>query len=232
MAFLIGFFWLLFAIVGVQLFKSSFKRTCVWYENIEAIPGTFPPDGQNYTWNIAPENIQLCGGHINATTGEPYPWLNANLEKGTRHAKGYLCPVHSICLEGQNPYNGTVSFDNVFQSLQLVFVIMSSNTFSDLLYMMTASDYLAAALCKLICGSFHQYSLNAYSLRRGDSCIESLVDESGKLENAAECFDTDDTSLLLLSRLHFRSFVRKAKQALSPLMSSKWSQILLSISRY
>ena len=147
MAFLIGFFWLLFAIVGVQIFKSSFRRTCVWYEKIDTVRvNQF--DGQNYTWNIAPENIQLCGGYINASTGEPWPWLKADLENGTRHAKGYLCPVNSICLEGSNPYNGTVSFDNVFQSLQLVFVIMSNNTFSDLLYMMTSSDYLAAALCK------------------------------------------------------------------------------------
>lgn len=147
-AFLIGFFWLLFAIVGVQLFKASFRRTCVWYENIDLVRTIQPPIPGNYTWNTAPENIQLCGGYINKTTGEPWPWLKANLKNGTRHAKGYLCPVNSLCLEGSNPYNGTVSFDNVFQSLQLVFVIMSNNTFSDLLYMMTASDYLAAALCK------------------------------------------------------------------------------------
>ena len=148
-AFLIGFFWLLFAIVGVQMFKSSFRRTCVWYEHVNALRGPDGLDltvGQNFTWNVAPENIQLCGGYINATSHEPWPWLKADLENGTRHAKGYLCPENSICLEGSNPYNGTVSFDNVIQSLQLVFVIMSNNTFSDLLYMMTASDYLAAAL--------------------------------------------------------------------------------------
>ena len=41
-AFLISFFWLLFAIVGVQTFKSSLRRTCVW----------FYPDGSgNYTQN-------------------------------------------------------------------------------------------------------------------------------------------------------------------------------------
>jgi hypothetical protein len=47
----------------------------------------------------------------------------------------------------ENPYNGTVSFDNVLQSLELIFVIMSSNTFSDLLYYTADSDYLAAAMC-------------------------------------------------------------------------------------
>ncbi|KAL8634601.1 MAG: hypothetical protein Q9228_007803, partial [Teloschistes exilis] len=54
--------------------------------------------------------------------------------------------MNSLCIEGDNPYNGTVSFDNVVQSLQLVFVTMSSNTFSDLLYYTTDSDWLASAL--------------------------------------------------------------------------------------
>lgn len=49
-------------------------------------------------------------------------------------------------MEGTGPYNGTVSFDNIFQSLELVFVVMSANTFSDLLYYTTDSDFLAAAL--------------------------------------------------------------------------------------
>ena len=50
-------------------------------------------------------------------------------------------------MEQDNPYNGTVSFDNILQSLELVFVIMSSNTFSDLMYDLTDSDLLVAALC-------------------------------------------------------------------------------------
>ena len=75
------------------------------------------------------------------------PWLRQKLDKpGTPTPKGYLCPRYSLCVEGNNPYNETVSFDNVVQSLQLVFVIMSSNTFSDLLYYMTDSDRLASAL--------------------------------------------------------------------------------------
>ena len=75
------------------------------------------------------------------------PWLHANFSNGTDNHKGYLCPKGSLCLEGDNPYKGTVSFDNVLQSLQLVFVIMSSNTFSDILYYTTDSDFLAGAIC-------------------------------------------------------------------------------------
>ena len=137
--FLIGFFWLIFGIIGVQSFKSSLRRTCVWVGD--------DGSGQNYSLNVAPENIQFCGGYLDAITGDSMPWLKSDGSNGTNHAKGYICPQNSYCVEnGTGPYNGTVSFDNIGQSLELVFVIISSNTFSDLLYYLTNSDYLAAAL--------------------------------------------------------------------------------------
>lgn len=76
------------------------------------------------------------------------PWLDTSgiPAAKTPKAKGYLCPQGSLCMEKTNPYNGTLSFDNILQSLEAVFVIMSSNTFTDLLYYTTDSDYLAAAL--------------------------------------------------------------------------------------
>jgi hypothetical protein len=48
------------------------------------------------------------------------------------------CPyiVATNLKEGINPYNGTVSFDNIAQSMELVFVIMSSNTFTDLMFVL------------------------------------------------------------------------------------------------
>ena len=149
--FLIGFFWLLFAIVGVQAFKSSFRRTCVWYEDVELARGQaasgLPITVDTYFHNIAPEDVQFCGGYINATTHEARPWLRSDLKSdGAAEHKGFLCPERSLCVEGTGPYNGTVSFDNVLQSLQLVFVVMSANTFSDLLYYTMDSDFLAGAL--------------------------------------------------------------------------------------
>ena len=151
-AFLIGFFWLLFAIVGVQSFKSSFRRSCAWYEDIGHVLTTNTSQIP-YRQDSAPDRLQLCGGHLNANNGHIEPWLRADFSNGSLHfskgretPKGYICPKGSLCLEGKNPYNGTVSFDNVLQSLQLVFVIMSSNTFSDLLYYTTDADYLAGAI--------------------------------------------------------------------------------------
>ncbi|KAL2003963.1 hypothetical protein VTN02DRAFT_1482 [Thermoascus thermophilus] len=135
-AFLVGFFWLLFAIVGIQSFKSSLRRTCVWID----------PEGKdNYTLNDASGNIQFCGGYL-LENGTAMPWVRANGEGSNSSPKGYLCPKGSLCVEGGNPYSGTVSFDNILHSLELVFVVMSSNGFSDLLYYTTDSDYLTSAL--------------------------------------------------------------------------------------
>lgn len=151
-AFLIGFFWLLFAIIGVQTFKASFRRTCVWYEDIAAaqqLAGRDDTSIVKYGQNIAPKNIQFCGGYWNASDGKPKAWLKADLHTaGAKNHKGYLCPKGSLCVEDKNPYHGTVSFDNVLQSLQMVFVIMSSNTFSDLMYYTTDTEYLIGALCR------------------------------------------------------------------------------------
>lgn len=135
-AFLTGFFWLIMAIVGIQAFKSSLRRTCVWVD----------PSG-NSSDNYFNQFI-FCGGYLSGTldnyTAEP--WIHADGVPGESEHKGYLCPVGSQCIEGANPYNNTVSFDNLVQSLELVFVIMTSNTYSDLLYYTTNSDYLASAL--------------------------------------------------------------------------------------
>lgn len=130
-ALLIGFFWLLFAIIGVQSFKSSLRRTCVW---------TDPTNSSNVYNN----NQQYCGGSITAD-GDLIPWY---IDENTRaqRSKGFLCPPNSLCMSSSNPYNGTVSFDNIASSIELVFVLMTSNTYSDIMYDLTNSDYLFAAV--------------------------------------------------------------------------------------
>lgn len=142
-AFLVGFFWLLFAIIGVQSFKSSLSRQCVWLD---------PLDPKNLQASFT-NKMQFCGGYRDNATGDIKPWVKLgtpgsldDLTIGTIAGKGFICPRGSICLQQQSPFNGTLSFDNIFQSLELVFVIMSANTFSDLMYYTMGSDYLQAAL--------------------------------------------------------------------------------------
>ncbi|KAH7026510.1 Ion transport protein-domain-containing protein [Microdochium trichocladiopsis] len=145
-AFLIGFFWLLFAIVGVQSFKSSLRRTCVWVD----------PSNPNDVASSYTNGEGFCGGYLNNVTLEPMPWVKSNsplplqtfdnLVAGTNKGKGFLCPRGSICLEQESPHNNTVSFDDILHSIELVFVVNSANTWSDLMYMVIASDFPPAAL--------------------------------------------------------------------------------------
>jgi hypothetical protein len=131
--FLIGFFWLIFAIIGIQSFKSSLRRQCFY---------TDPMNPQN-TWINA---FQFCGGHFEPITMQRMPWLKPDGTPGATQHKGYLCPPNSVCREQTNPYNGTLSFDNIANSAQIVFVLMTTNTWSDVMYWLMNSDYMAAAL--------------------------------------------------------------------------------------
>ena len=89
-----------------------------------------PTDSSNnYT-----QMFQFCGGYLDPIDLSPQPYITANGTPTTEAPKGYLCPVQSICMENNNPYNGTVSFDNFAQSMELVFVIISTNTFTDLMF--------------------------------------------------------------------------------------------------
>ncbi|KAK1781344.1 Ion transport protein-domain-containing protein [Copromyces sp. CBS 386.78] len=142
-SFLMGFFWLLFAIIGVQSFKSSLSRQCLWID----------PDHPTDFHAAYTPDFTFCGGHIDNATGETMPWVYSDekesltgLKNGTSRAKGFLCPRGSICIRQQNPFNGTVNFDDIGHSLELVFVIMSANTFSDLMYYTISSDFLPSAL--------------------------------------------------------------------------------------
>ncbi|THV45502.1 hypothetical protein BGAL_0481g00030 [Botrytis galanthina] len=147
-SFLIGFFWLLFAIIGIQSFKGSLDRQCVWID---------PDDIENAQNTAFVNSNQYCGGQFNKDNSSHDPWMRSTdvnnpfypLIFGATSSKGYLCPEGSYCLQlppDQLPFNGTVSFDNIAQSLELVFVIMTGNTFTDLMYYTTDSDYLAAAI--------------------------------------------------------------------------------------
>ncbi|KAF2465005.1 uncharacterized protein BDR25DRAFT_270829 [Lindgomyces ingoldianus] len=131
----ISFFWLLFAVIGVQCFKSSLKRNC--------FPISTGTAGSNTT-STGP--IQFCGGYIDNKTGLPEPWLKIDGTPGAVRHKGYLCPRGSLCQESMNPYNNSVSFDNIFQSLELVFVIFSANTFSTLMYNIMDTDGVVTAI--------------------------------------------------------------------------------------
>lgn len=128
-------FWVLLSIIGVESFKSSFKRHCVW----------FNPNNVTDTYS---DDFQFCGSYLDSS-GTTLPYVN-ELRDSSDIIKGYTCPKNSICIMTENPYNNRLSFDNIAQSLQSVFVIMSANTFTDLMYYTMDSDSMVSSLFFII----------------------------------------------------------------------------------
>ncbi|EDO17937.1 hypothetical protein Kpol_1010p54, partial [Vanderwaltozyma polyspora DSM 70294] len=126
------YFWIFFGIVGVQIFQGSFSRQCVWTNP------TDPNDTYRY-------DMKFCGGSMgnNSTTKLSYRDSNGIFSNIT---SGFLCPVNSYCISDINPYNNRVSFDNLVNSMELIFVIMSTNTFTDLMYYMTEAESLSSSI--------------------------------------------------------------------------------------
>ncbi|KAF8548118.1 hypothetical protein OG21DRAFT_1489654 [Imleria badia] len=124
------FAMVLFSIIGVQSFKGSLRRTC----------NLLPVLGQNST-----QLLQMCGGHINATTLAPSPYLYSD---GTSASitKGFICPLGQVCQEGENPYSGVESFDTVYYATLQIVVLASANTWSQVMYQIMASEYLFASI--------------------------------------------------------------------------------------
>ncbi|CAD1784706.1 similar to Saccharomyces cerevisiae YGR217W CCH1 Voltage-gated high-affinity calcium channel involved in calcium influx in response to some environmental stresses as well as exposure to mating pheromones [Maudiozyma barnettii] len=130
--FMLVYFWVFFGILGVQLFQGSLRRQCVW----------FNPDDPSDTYQYS---MQFCGGYLDPNTNEPTPYIYSN-GLSAQISKGFLCPVNSRCISNANPYNGRVSFDNIVNSMEIVFVVMSANTFTDIMYYLMDSDDMAACL--------------------------------------------------------------------------------------
>lgn len=130
--FMLLYFWVIFGVLGIQTFKGSLKRQCVWSNPND------PSDTYQY-------DMQFCGGFWNATNHKIENYIFADNTKGPM-AKGFICPPNSKCISNANPYNGRISFDNIINSMELIFVVMSANTFSDLMYYTMDSDNMGASL--------------------------------------------------------------------------------------
>lgn len=104
----IGFFFILLSIIGVQAFKGSFSRRCVWKDI-------------NNSSNVYLHEDQYCGGWMDIDGS-----IKSVGVSGSLGGKGFICPIGQICEEVGNPSGGLASFDNVFFSMILVFVISTS----------------------------------------------------------------------------------------------------------
>ena len=135
-AYFIGFFMLLFAIIGIQSFKGSYKRQCVWIGDLNNEKGT------NYTLD------QICGGSYDPqNSSAKIGHITVNGIQIQEQPKGFICPYGQLCMEqDENPHSNVQSFDNVFTSLLQVAIVISLNGWSDTMYDMIDADYYTAVM--------------------------------------------------------------------------------------
>lgn len=132
------FAMILFSIIGIQSFKGSYRRSCVWVG--DANKGIDAEPGQNHTLS------QICGGWMDAN-GERHPHYTVGGVPSPIRAKGYICPVGQVCQEANsNPNKDTQSFDNILTSFLEVVIVISSNGWSGIMYDMIDADYFVASL--------------------------------------------------------------------------------------
>ncbi|KPV76292.1 uncharacterized protein RHOBADRAFT_52318 [Rhodotorula graminis WP1] len=127
----VAFAMILFSIIGVQAFRGSWSRNCVWVDPAGVLA--------NVTMD------QPCGSYLTAA-GERFSYLTSDGSLAPEPPKGFTCAAPSICVETGNPANGAWSFDNIFAALVQVVVLASANTWTDIMYAMMQADLTVSAL--------------------------------------------------------------------------------------
>lgn len=130
------FAMVLFAVVGIQSFKGSYRRSCIWVGSMNNEPGF------NYTLD------HICGGSVDPADGSRT--VGHYTQDGrlmSKTGKGFICPAGQLCVEqDSNPYNNAQSFDSVVHSLVQIAVVISLNGWSDTMYDMVDADYYTAVI--------------------------------------------------------------------------------------
>ncbi|KAF9928693.1 calcium channel protein [Linnemannia zychae] len=126
----IAFFFIIFCIVGVQAFKGSMSRRCVNINN-----NTIIVDGIS------------CGGHYDPTNPEvKLPYIDVNKEPSTTSAKGNICALGYVCMDVGINFENAISFNNIFSAMVPVYVLMTGQTWTDLMYRIMDAEYAWSAI--------------------------------------------------------------------------------------
>ncbi|ODV83589.1 hypothetical protein CANARDRAFT_29820 [[Candida] arabinofermentans NRRL YB-2248] len=169
-----------FSVISVQAFAESMRKKCVWFGDDTYI-----------------ETSQLCGGYLDYASSDSQTMIvkppaigeyylhhhsfnesyfesilknRSAIVESTISPKGFTCPLNSVCLYGSNPNNNTLSFDNFWNSLEIIFVILSSNTFTDLMYqLMDATSVAEGAV-------FFVFASMVLSIWMTNILVASIVD--------------------------------------------------------
>ncbi|KAF9913297.1 calcium channel protein [Linnemannia zychae] len=125
----IAFFFIIFSIVGVQAFKGSLSRRCVSQDRTVVLNDTF------------------CGGHYDPNIpGNKLPYLDIDGNYSSTTAKGNICAKGFECMDTGKNFENAISFDNIFSAMVPVYVLMTGQTWTDLMYHIMDAEYAWSAI--------------------------------------------------------------------------------------
>ncbi|KAF9125802.1 calcium channel protein [Mortierella sp. 14UC] len=125
----IAFFFIIFSIVGVQAFKGSLSRRCVSHDRTVTLNDTF------------------CGGHYDPNMpGNKLPYLDIVGNHSNTTAKGNICAMGFECIDTGKNFENAISFDNIFSAMVPVYVLMTGQTWTDLMYHIMDAEYAWSAI--------------------------------------------------------------------------------------
>ncbi|KAG0294302.1 calcium channel protein, partial [Dissophora globulifera] len=129
-ALFIAFFFIVFSIIGVQAFKGSMSRHCVLATNQSVVL-----------------QDQFCGGHYNIS--EPKGMSSYITVDGTHSPtspKGHICSQAYICMDTGVNFDGVISFDVIYSAMVPVYVLMTGQTWTDMMYKIMDAEYSWSAI--------------------------------------------------------------------------------------
>ncbi|KAF9195928.1 calcium channel protein [Haplosporangium sp. Z 11] len=120
----IAFFFIIFSIIGVQAFKGSMSRRCVWASDEKEVLD------------------QYCGGHYNSSDQtEELSYIMKNGEVSPTSPKGHICSLGYICKDTGINFDKVISYDVIYSAMVPVYVLMTGQTWTDLMYKIMDAEY-------------------------------------------------------------------------------------------
>ncbi|RCI02224.1 calcium channel protein, partial [Rhizopus stolonifer] len=120
------FFWILFSLAALGLFMNAFSRQCA------VLPLT-----QNQTIQYVEPRISCSGYILNESQERTGVFdLESKTQFAYMGADGHYCHFGQICVQDSinQPEHGYMSFDNIFYAMLNMFTIISTENWTDLLY--------------------------------------------------------------------------------------------------
>ncbi|KAI8147435.1 Ion transport protein-domain-containing protein [Fennellomyces sp. T-0311] len=141
------FFWVLFSLVGIFVFMNSFSRRCAispgselqW--NLENLTFVEPP--------VACSNFIDSDGNIRGVFD-----IDTGVYIDITGSDGFVCKQGQICVQSvvNQPGWGYISYHNIFYTMMNVFTVISTEGWTDLMYLSEDSvSNTAAAIYYCFC---------------------------------------------------------------------------------